>query len=119
MSTAARATAVTGDQFFVTHCATADSVLGDPGYGIRAASATLDGPAALSGGVCAERSRAKGGRQARGELVARCSKAYLPVRAAREAGGPRDRVFSHAEPGLLAMLLYAAARILPPRFTAD
>ena len=28
----------TGDQFYVTHCATADSVLGSPGYSIRAAS---------------------------------------------------------------------------------
>ena len=28
-----------GDQFYVTHCTSADSVLGDPGYAVRAASA--------------------------------------------------------------------------------
>jgi hypothetical protein len=34
-----------GDQFYVTHCATADSVLNNPGYSVRAASSTV--PAAL------------------------------------------------------------------------
>ena len=31
----------------------------------------------------------------------------------------RDRFFVHAEPGLVAMLLYAATRILPPSWTGD
>ena len=29
-----------GDQFYVTHCTTSDSVLNNPGYTVRAASAT-------------------------------------------------------------------------------
>ncbi len=32
-----------GDQFYVTHCATADSVLNNPGYAVRAASAADPG----------------------------------------------------------------------------
>ena len=29
-----------GEQFYVTHCTTADSVLNNPGYSVRAASTT-------------------------------------------------------------------------------
>src|SRR5262249_9798211 len=32
-----------GDQIYVTHCTTADSVLNDPGYTVRAASTSLPG----------------------------------------------------------------------------
>jgi hypothetical protein len=34
-------------------------------------------------------------------------------------GSPRSRFFIHAEPGLTALLLYGAARLLPPRLAAD
>jgi hypothetical protein len=33
-------TVVSGEQFYVTHCGTADSVLGAPGYSVRAATVT-------------------------------------------------------------------------------
>ncbi|HSQ58508.1 MAG TPA: hypothetical protein VLM40_22500, partial [Gemmata sp.] len=56
---------------------------------------------------------------ARRELVGRFLAGYLKVIADRDADRPRDRFFVHAEPGLVAMLLYAAVRILPPTFTAD
>ncbi len=38
MSPADRAAAVSGDQFYVTHCTTADSIFNSPGYSVRAAS---------------------------------------------------------------------------------
>ena len=76
-----------------------------------------DGPTDLSGVVCPERLRSKVGRHARRELVGRFLKAFLLVTAEKEEGRPRDRLFVHAEPGLVAMLLYAAVRILPPAFT--
>jgi hypothetical protein len=78
-----------------------------------------DGPADLSVVVCPPRLRSKHGRHARRELVGRFLKAFLLTRAARQSGGRRDRLFVHAEPGLVAMLLYAAVRILPPAWTAD
>lgn len=56
---------------------------------------------------------------ARCDLVSRFCQALVLVTAAKVAESPRDRLFVHAEPGLVAMLLYAAARILPPHFTAD
>ena len=34
-----QAVGVGGEQFYVTHCTTADSVLNNPGYAVRAASA--------------------------------------------------------------------------------
>ncbi len=37
-STGQATTAVTGEQFYVTHCVTADSVMNAPGYSVRAAS---------------------------------------------------------------------------------
>src|SRR5688500_8236509 len=42
MPTVGRADATFGDQFYVTHCTTADSVLNSPGYSVRAASAADD-----------------------------------------------------------------------------
>jgi hypothetical protein len=95
------------------------------GEAISAASLTaflsksVGGPTDLSVVVCPERFRSAYGRHARGEVVGRFLKAYLLAHAGREAGGPRDRLFVHAEPGLVAMLLYAAARLLPPALTAD
>src|SRR6185369_8258772 len=71
----------------------------------------------LSAVVCPDRFHAD--VSARRELVARFLHALALVTAAKEAGRPRDRLFVHAEPGLVAMLLYAAARVLPPHFTAD
>jgi hypothetical protein len=50
VSATARAATLTGDQFYVTHCATADSVTNAPGYSVRAASAT-DDPGALREGL--------------------------------------------------------------------
>lgn len=238
MSAAGQATAVTGDQFFVTHCATADSVLGSPGYSIRAASvprtaddirlaleyptyelplemwphkpakantprrlartkhpesgvwiahsvylekdtmnrdrsyfthlvhlpASVDaavvlrswdapgwavasapgatqklartklpagtaisddalasflseaqtGPADVAVAVCPTRLHTN--TAGRRELVARFLQAMVLTIDAHDG---RDRLYVHAEPGLVAMLLYAAVRILPPSWTAD
>ncbi|VTU00702.1 unnamed protein product [Gemmataceae bacterium] len=78
---------------------------------------SVGGSSDLATVVCPTRFRADpAGRRA---LVARFLKAVLLVAKARAAGGERDRLFVHAEPGLVAMLLYAAARILPPALTAD
>ena len=77
------------------------------------------GPTNLSVVMCPERLRSAYGRHARREFVGRFLTGYLLALAEREAGRPRDRLFVHAEPGLVAMLLYAAVQILPPAFTAD
>ena len=75
------------------------------------------GAADLSVAVCPARFHAD--VTARRDLVARFLQALLLVTAARDAGNVRNRLFVHAEPGLVAMLLYAAARVLPPHVTAD
>ena len=77
----------------------------------------LAGPTDLASVVCPARLRAS--PEARRELMGRFLKAYLLAHAERERGGQRDRLFVHAEPGLVAMLLYAAVKLLPPAFTAD
>ena len=56
---------------------------------------------------------------ARRNLIARFLHAVTLAAGAKQTGGTRDRLFVHGEPGLVAMLLYAAVRILPPQFTAD
>ncbi len=56
---------------------------------------------------------------ARRDIAARFLQALVLVTEAKRSGSTRDRLFVHAEPGLVAMLLYAAAHILPPHFTAD
>jgi hypothetical protein len=76
----------------------------------------VGGSAAVSVTVCPPRLRDSA--DARRELVARFLKAVV-LREAEQEDERRDRVFVHAEPGLVAMLLYAAVRILPPAFTAD
>lgn len=78
---------------------------------------SVGGTSDLATVVCPTRLRADpAGRRA---LVGRFLKAVLLLAKARAAGGERDRLFVHAEPGLVAMLLYAAARILPPALAAD
>ncbi len=81
------------------------------------AGGSQSGPTELSVAVCPARLRANA--DARRELVAKFLKAFVLVHHEKEAGDPRDRLFVHAEPGLVAMLVYAAVRILPPSFTAD
>ncbi len=71
----------------------------------------------LSSAVCPARLQTDS--VARRDLVARFLQAVILVTGEKDAGGPRDRLFVHAEPGLVAMLLYAATRILPPQFTAN
>jgi len=53
---------------------------------------------------------------ARRELVLRCLQGVILTSQEDE---DRDRLFVHAEPGLVAMLLYAATRLLPPNWMAD
>ncbi len=74
---------------------------------------SLNGPAELSVAVCPARLRASAA--ARRELAARFLQALVLAEQSRE----RERLFVHAEPGLVAMLLYAAVRLLPPAWTAN
>jgi hypothetical protein len=53
---------------------------------------------------------------ARRDLVARLLQALVLTLHAEDG---RDHLYVHAEPGLVAMLLYAAVRLLPPQWTAD
>ena len=80
-------------------------------------SRQVGGTTELSAVVCPARFRAD--PAARRMLVARFLKAVVLLTEAKAAGEGRDRLFVHAEPGLVAMLLYAAARILPPGFAGD
>jgi hypothetical protein len=75
------------------------------------------GPADVASTVCPTRLRASA--DARRVLVGRFLKGVILTHQARAEGEGRDRFFVHGEPGLVAMLLYAAARILPPVFSAD
>jgi hypothetical protein len=76
-------------------------------------SGTPNGPTELAVAVCPARLRAS--VEVRRELVARFLQALVLAEQARD----RDRLFVHAEPGLVAMLLYAAVRLLPPAWTAN
>ncbi|MBA4064723.1 MAG: hypothetical protein C0501_13610 [Isosphaera sp.] len=78
---------------------------------------TPAGPTDLASAVCPPRLRTD--PAARKALAARFLAGVLRATAARNAGQARDRLFVHAEPGLTAMLLYAAARALPPAVAAD
>ncbi len=78
---------------------------------------TVTGTSELCAVVCPTRFRAD--PAARRMLVGRFLKAVILLTEAKAAGEGRDRLFVHAEPGLVAMLLYAATRILPPAYTAD
>ncbi|MCE9560471.1 MAG: hypothetical protein K8U57_00305 [Planctomycetes bacterium] len=80
-------------------------------------SKPVSGPTELSAVVCPARFRTD--VAARRSLVGRFLKAIILLTEAQKAGEGRDRLFVHAEPGLVAMLLYAATRILPPGVTAD
>ncbi len=76
------------------------------------------GPTELSVVVCPRDFRKSA--ESRRELVTRFLKAVVLVAAALEdEESRRDRLFVHAEPGLVAMLTYAAVCILPPSFTTD
>ena len=77
-------------------------------------SGTQDGPTELAAIVCPVRLRSDLAR--RRELVLQFLHGLLRVIQEDEN---RDRLFVHAEPGLVAMLLYAAMRILPPAWVAD
>ncbi|MBA4186791.1 MAG: hypothetical protein C0467_02110 [Planctomycetaceae bacterium] len=77
----------------------------------------VGGTSDLSAVVCPARFRPDAA--ARRMLVARFLKAVVLLTEAKAAGEGRDRLFVHAEPGLVAMLLYAATRILPPGYAAD
>src|SRR5262249_11430808 len=71
------------------------------------------GPIELSVAVCPLRFRVDAA--ARRELVARFLHALVLAGQDHE----RERLFVHAEPGLVAMLLYAAVRLLPPAWVND
>ncbi|HEY1190554.1 MAG TPA: hypothetical protein VGE74_23170 [Gemmata sp.] len=73
------------------------------------------GPAALSTTVCPERVRTSAA--ARRELFAQVLRALLLL--AEEESEARRRLYVHAEPGLVALLLYGAVRLLPPAVTDD
>lgn len=77
-------------------------------------SSAQSGPTDLAVVVCPTRLRQD--VPGRRELVLRFLQGVI---LANENDGERDRLFVHAEPGLVAMLLYAAARILPPAWVAD
>jgi hypothetical protein len=72
------------------------------------------GPGDLAVVVCPVRLRSDA--PLRRELLLRFLQGVL---LANREGTERDRLFVHAEPGLVAMLLYAAVRILPPTWIAD
>ncbi|HEV3440361.1 MAG TPA: hypothetical protein VG122_23610, partial [Gemmata sp.] len=72
------------------------------------------GPTDLAVVVCPDRLRQD--IPGRRELVLRLLQGVI---LANQEDEERDRLFVHAEPGLVAMLLYAAARILPPAWVAD
>jgi GTPase-associated protein 1, N-terminal domain type 2/GTPase-associated protein 1, middle domain len=71
------------------------------------------GPTDASVTVCPQRLRANA--TARRELFARALAALLLL--AEEEREQRRRVYIHAEPGLIALLLYGAVRLLPPAVT--
>jgi hypothetical protein len=73
------------------------------------------GPLDLALTVCPARLRASA--DARRELFARVLQGVLLVAAEKDE--QRKRLYVHAEPGLLALLLYGAVRLLPARVTAD
>lgn len=72
-------------------------------------SESQTGPTDLAVAVCPDRIRAR--TSTRRELVRRF---LLGVILAKRENIDRNRLFVCAEPGLVAMLTYAAARILPP-----
>lgn len=65
--------------------------------------------------VCPPDRRADG--PGRRDLAARFLQGVLL--AARAAGSPRNRLYVHGEPGLVALLLYGAARLLPAGWVGD
>ncbi|AWM41174.1 hypothetical protein GobsT_02150 [Gemmata obscuriglobus] len=73
------------------------------------------GPTELSRTVCPSRLRASAPE--RRALFARMLRAMLLL--AEEEDAARRRLFVHAEPGLVALLLYGAVRLLPPAVTDD
>ncbi len=73
------------------------------------------GPTELSVTVCPERLRDNA--PARRELFARMLRAMLLL--AEEESESRRRLYVHAEPGLVALLLYGCVRLLPPAVTDD
>jgi hypothetical protein len=72
------------------------------------------GPTELSVAVCPSRLRSD--TASRRDLVLKFVQGVI---LASRNDGDRDRFFVHAEPGLVAMLLYAATRVLPPAWVAD
>lgn len=77
-------------------------------------SSTPSGPTDVATTVCPLRLRTN--PVARRKLVARFLQALVLTIDAPE---DRERLYVHAEPGLVALLLYAAVRLLPPNWTAD
>jgi len=79
-------------------------------------SGSQTGSTDLAIAVCPTRLRSPVGRHARRELVGRFLKGVILATRGNEL---RDRLFVHAEPGLVAMLTYAAVRILPPSWMVN
>ena len=73
------------------------------------------GPTDLSLTVCPSRLRTSG--TDRSDLLARVLQALLLLAAEEEP--QRRRLYIHAEPGVVALLLYGAVRLLPPAVTDD
>ncbi|QJW96772.1 GAP1-N2 domain-containing protein [Frigoriglobus tundricola] len=73
------------------------------------------GPTELSLTVCPPRLRTSGAE--RSDLFARFLQALLLLAAEEEP--QRRRLYVHAEPGVVALLLYGAVRLLPPAVTDD
>ncbi len=87
----------------------------------NALTAFLSDSAATTGDLasCVCPPRLQADPTARRSLVGRFLKAVVLATDARESGQSRGRVYVHAEPGLTAMLLYAAARLLPASYVDD
>jgi hypothetical protein len=77
-------------------------------------SGPQNGTTELAAVVCPTRLRQD--IPARRELALRMLQGVI---LANQEDEHRNRLFVHAEPGLVAMLLYAAARLLPPAWLAD
>lgn|GEM_PF-2201760 len=73
------------------------------------------GPTVLSAAVCPARLR--GPARERRDLFARMLQALLVYTAVENES--RRRLYIHAEPGVIALLLYGAIRLLPPSVTEN
>lgn len=91
------------------------TAIGEAALAAFAGDAPVAAIAPLATTVCPPRLAADPAR--RRDLLARFLAAF--VASVEADASPRGRLYVHAEPGLVALLLFAAARLLPPGWTND